>query len=413
MSGFFQNLLKGATEGFFGTPFVRDYTHASKTFTPNSYQNAPKFKFLFHTYFDINQEIYNAGFDNRQNLGLLVKEIKLPNYTFDTSVLNQYNRKRIVQTKIKYNPITITFHDDNANQATKLWEAYYRYNYRDATSASTPTVNDALADQFLGQSGSLRSLNARDTYNPTGNDTAWGYSGDAYSNRTVKVPFFNTIKIYGMNQHNFTLYTLVNPVITAFDHDTYSYNEGNGIMQNTMTIEYETVLYDYGSIDGTQPDNIVTGFGREENYDRRLSPIIIPGANNKILGRGGLLDGVGGTLESLGTGNVLGAVISAGTTYNTFKNVDLKQTAKLELLNGVNTVLTDPEKTRNLLASLPKIGTTPGPTNTAGTPVTGADDLAITTRPTRLAGTQLNSSGNATSFAAIDTAAGITRTPLP
>jgi hypothetical protein len=54
MSGFFQNLLKDTAAGFFGNEYLRDYTHAAKTFRPNGYQYAPKFKFLFHVYFEIN-----------------------------------------------------------------------------------------------------------------------------------------------------------------------------------------------------------------------------------------------------------------------------------------------------------------------------------------------------------------------
>ena len=54
MSGFFQNLLQDAAGTFFGSDFLRDYTHASKTFRPDAYQNAPNFKFLFHVYFELN-----------------------------------------------------------------------------------------------------------------------------------------------------------------------------------------------------------------------------------------------------------------------------------------------------------------------------------------------------------------------
>ena len=42
MAGFFQNLLTDAAGGFFGNDYVRDYTHASKTFRPSSYAYAPK-----------------------------------------------------------------------------------------------------------------------------------------------------------------------------------------------------------------------------------------------------------------------------------------------------------------------------------------------------------------------------------
>ena len=90
MSGFFQNLLTDAAGEFFGSDYLRDYTHASKTFRPNSYQNAPKFKFLFHVYFDINPDVYKPALGT--NLGLDVKTIKLPGYSFTTHELNQYNR---------------------------------------------------------------------------------------------------------------------------------------------------------------------------------------------------------------------------------------------------------------------------------------------------------------------------------
>jgi hypothetical protein len=374
MSGFFQDLLKGAVGGFFGSDYLRDYTHASKTFTPNFYQNTPKFKFLFHTYFNINQQIYDAGFDNRQNLGLLVKDVKLPSYTFETSQLNQYNRKRVIQTKIKYDPITITFHDDNANQATKLWEAYFKYNYRDADRRNSSLVNNLI---------DLSSK--RNIYEDNVPGSTWGYSGDTFFNNNEalvnrKLPFFNNITIYGLNRHNFTSYTLVNPIITQFNHDTYDYSQGNGIMQNQMTIDYETVIYDYGSIDGTNPGKYVQGFGNEENYDRRLSPISIPGSNKTILGQGGLLDAAGGTIESLQQGDILGAALQAGKAYNTFKGSNLKSIAKQELLNGVTTALTNPETTRNIIALIPKISSSPSPASPSsnlGVPISVSDTSRI------------------------------------
>lgn len=401
MSGFFQDLLSGAVEGFFGSDYLRDYTHASKTFRPNSYANAPKLKFLFHTYFEINQEILNAGVDyagdNRgKHYGLLVKEIKLPSYQFDTVQLNQYNRKRIVQTKIKYEPITITFHDDNASTATRLWEAYYRYNYRDG---SKPGV--IFSGNRGNASGGDIDYNNRNIYESNINSSDWGYVGDTFSGSNKKVPFFKNITVFGFYQHNFTAYTLINPIITAFNHDTYSYSEGAGIMQNTMTIDYETVVYNYGAIDGTKPDDIVTGFGSEENYDRRRSPIALPNSNAKILGPGGLVDSVGGTLEALGSGDIIGAIKTAGSAYYTFKDRDLKQTAKQELLNGVSSALTNPNTVRNITNWVPKIGSTAATTSTAGAPTSGANSNTNVQASTN-AGGQTNSSGDP-----------ISRRPLP
>jgi len=141
MAGFVQNLLTDAATSFFTNEYLRDYQHASKTFRTNAYGYSPKFKFLFHVYFDINKDYIGAtqGWPQDQNFGLAVKNIQLPKYTFDLATLNQYNRKRVVQTKIKYDPINVVFHDDNQNLIKKLWYTYYTYYYKDATQLDSNT----------------------------------------------------------------------------------------------------------------------------------------------------------------------------------------------------------------------------------------------------------------------------------
>ena len=377
MSGFFQNVLKDAAGTFFGSDFLRDYTHASKTFRPNAYENAPKFKFLFHVYFQLNPTGLPSDF-NLTSYGLLVKTVKLPSFTFDTSTLNQYNRKRIIQTKIKYDPINFAFHDDNGNSIRKMWKGYYNYYYADGTkpqvifngargSATTPQLTGGGG--FAGATDA--TYNSRTQYQPsiTGNES-WGYQGGTSNPTGQKIPFFKNITVFGFNQHNFVAYTLINPIITSFSHDTYDYAQGNGTMEHQMTVDYETVVYNEGAIDGKSPGNIVTGFGDEANYDRTLSPIARPGSQANILGQGGLVDGVGGTLDALANGNILGAGQAAGTTYNTFKNITPLNIAKSEVFNGI-TNLVGRTPNRNIPAAIPVFGSTPQNIGTAGSPITG------------------------------------------
>jgi len=377
MSGFVQDLLKGFASGFFGgNEVLRDYTHSSKTFRANSYANAPKYKFVFHTYFNINQEAYPAGAGG--NYGILVKDIKLPSYTFQTVQLNQYNRKRIVQTKLRYDPVSITFHDDNGNTINKLWYAYYTYYYADATKPTVFLGKRGARPPNNGNSNSQQSTmadyNISNIYDDSisGNDN-WGYIGETNQPKFGhKAPFFQNITVFGFNQHNFTAYTLINPIITNFGHDTYNYEEGSGVMKNTMTIDYETVVYNEGGLDGRKPGDIVTGFGDVANYDRRLSPISMPGANGTILGPNGLVDGVGGALKDLTDGNILGAIQKAGTTFNTFKNTNLKSTAARELqamakqsVGGFGSPIS---KNRNIIFDIPNKSVTPYTVGTAGAP---------------------------------------------
>lgn len=362
MSGFNQNLLNdvAGVGSVFGNAILRDYTHASKTFRTNSYQYAPKLKFLFHTYFEL-----NTSLGDQTNFGLLVKEIKLPQFSFQTAQMNQYNRKRIVQTKIKYEPIEISFHDDNGNQATKLWEAYYQYYYNDSTKPGS-----VLANNRGGAAVTTGDYNSRNIYNTSiSGDDDWGFSGGQNNGDGVKTPFFKNITVFGFNQHNFTAYTLINPVITSFGHDTYNYGEGSGTMTNRMTIDYETVVYNYGAMDGRDPGNIVSGFGDQAHYDTLPSPIAGQGQGT-ILGQGGLVDAVGGTIESLRKGDVVGAVANAMSAYNTVdqltapgNNVNIGQ----EVLNGLlRTATQNIPTTRNALFNIPVAAASPGPAGLAG-----------------------------------------------
>lgn len=376
MAGSIQDLLKNAAGAVFGSDYLKDYKHAAKTFRADSYSNAPKYKFVFHTYFNINQEAYPEGAGG--NYGLLVKDIKLPSYTFQTAQLNQYNRKRIVQTKLRYDPVQITFHDDNGNSINKLWYAYYTYYYADATKPTVFLGKRGARPPNNGNSNSQQSnmadYNISNIYDDsiTGNDN-WGYIGETNQPKFGhKAPFFQNITVFGFNQHNFTAYTLINPIITNFGHDTYNYEEGGGVMKNTMTIDYETVVYNAGALDGRKPSDIVTGFGDVKNYDRKLSPISMPGSNGTILGPNGLVDGVGGAIKDFTDGKFLSGIVKAGTTYNTAKNLNFKATAKAELQNMLAQSVwqfgSPISKNRNIIFDIPNKSVTPYTVGTAGAP---------------------------------------------
>lgn len=368
MSGFNQNLQNDVAGNFFSNAILRDYTHAAKTFRTNSYENAPKLKFLFHTYFSINP----TGYPTDTNFGLLVKEVKLPQFAFTTVQMNQYNRKRIIQTKIKYEPIEITFHDDNANHVTQLWESYYRYYYNDTVKPSTVLPGNAGAPE----TGSPNHYNSRNIYNPNlSEDTDWGFSGGQSNSNGIKAPFFKNITVFGFNQHNFTAYTLVNPIITSFGHDTYNYAEGGGVMTNRMSIDYETVVYNYGNLDGREPGNIVTGFGDNAHYDRELSPISVKESNGAVLGQGGLINGAGGSISGLTSGNSA-RVNTINAVVNTANEVTSPSNNEGIGNTGLNAGLREASRNspsnRNTPFNIPTAASSPSYIGTASGPTVGA-----------------------------------------
>lgn len=339
---------------FFGNDYLKDYTHASKTFRSNGYENAPRLKFLFHVYFNLNTTGIPAlrnifqGTDS-STIGMLVKTIDLPKYQLDVDVLNQYNRKRLVQKRINYQPVRCVFHDDGGDLIRNLWYNYYAYYYKDPNqsyqgrSSQSGTLGlDANRPNGFG-------YNTRDIYAGERAVNDWGYIGEAYQdspqnplNPGGKPAFFNDITIYGFNQHKFVGYTLINPMITEWSHDTYDYAQGDGVMENTMTIQYETVKYYSGDIGGVRPDTNVTGFANPQYYDQVKSPLGRPGGTASVLGQGGILDTGIGIIQDLQQGSVagiIGAVQKAGTAYETFKGKDLKAVVNEEANLAVKDVL--------------------------------------------------------------------------
>jgi hypothetical protein len=348
---FGQDFLKG----FSGDQGVRDYAHAAKTFLTNGYQYAPRSKFLFHVYFTINTayipSLRNSFSSNQEiaTIGLMVKNIQLPNYNISVDTMNQYNRKRLVQTKIDYQPVQIEFHDDGGDLIRDLWYSYYSYYYKDPSQKyDNLAPNNGNLGPLVGTPNAF-NYNARDIYDNTRTVNDWGYVGESYNDgkdiysvgRPGKMPFFRDIRIFGMDQHKWASYVLINPMITEWQHDTYDYAQGNGTMSHRMTMRYETVKYGAGAIGDVRPDNNVVGFADPAYYDTVVSGITRPGQNATVLGQGGLLDtgiGIAEDLASGGVAGLVGAAQKALTAYDTYKGKDLASIANREVRDSAKTI---------------------------------------------------------------------------
>jgi hypothetical protein len=131
-------------------------------------------------------------------------------------------------------------------------------------------------------------------------------------------------------------------MISEWNHDTYDYSQDTGVMENNVTISYETVKYYSGAVGGVRPDTNVQGFASPSYYDQQGGSLSRPGGTRSILGQGGLLDaglGIISDLESGTVGGLIGAVQKAGTAYNTFKGANLKSIVKEEAIGAVQDVL--------------------------------------------------------------------------
>jgi hypothetical protein len=294
-----------------GLPGMKDYRHAARLYLDDNYKLLPKQKFLFHVVFDIDDLASNARLKQNEKLELnmLVKSADLPKFDMNLEEKQQYNKKTYIGTKISYAPITITFHDDHADTVNAFWKAYYEYHISDSLTANPSIVGYNTKDNM---------------YDANPNVTQYGMDNI----QARKIPMLRSIQIFTLHKQRFTSFTLVNPVIGSWSHDNLDQADGQGIMQNTMQIFYETVLYGAGIVN----KNDIPGFATI-HYDLEPSPLsVLGGGTTSIFGPGGIVNGIGSVIRDIQTGNFgIGTILKGINTYNNAKKIKAKDAVKEEL----------------------------------------------------------------------------------
>lgn len=258
MSNKFTDFLSSVATGFFDVKGnMGDFQHAARLYVNDTFRLAPKTKFLYYAVFNINPKaIAKTGFQekHRRELNYLVKKMDLPKFTLNTENVNQYNRKTTSYTKISYDPVNLVFHDDNNGVTNSLWALYYGHYFQDRLN-----IRDANGDirPAAYQNNTFQSKQAF--------PFRYGLDGNSMNGDN---PFFYSIQLITLSKQRFFSYMLCNPKITNWQHDTMDQSDGNGVVQNTMTLAYDAVIYNSGTVSLGNPRDFA-----ELHYDRTPSPI--------------------------------------------------------------------------------------------------------------------------------------------
>jgi hypothetical protein len=298
--------------GFF---YEKSSRHATYNFNQDGqalYRNQPRFPFEYYININLNN-VGTAGqyisdyFNNPSwaQIAPLVKSIEMPSMKIETTPLNQYNRKRLSQTKIAFEPVKVVFHDVADGKTLKFWEMYYRYYFADGTE---PGMNEAKQTQQPNKTYSVESLihnitpslnpnianlpasvrNLFQSNAPTGRNSPTNTVGlkaalqnivsDTIDNHKFgfNLPtvqnirnLIQTIDIYQVHGGRFNQVTLVNPRISAFTHDVLNYAGVDKTLELTFTFEYE---YAYYTIQNMQLTNQAKNTGGETNNNSSIEP---------------------------------------------------------------------------------------------------------------------------------------------
>jgi hypothetical protein len=272
--------------GFFYEKSSRHATHTFNQDARSLYRNQPRFPFEYYVSINLNQvgtaKEYISQYFNSTDLTQippLVKTVEMPSMKIETTPLNQYNRKRLSQTKVAFEPIRMVFHDVADGKTLKFWEMYYRYYFADGTEPgknnpvqiqqkSSPmsvetllkNITPALNPNIVNLPSSIKNMFQGKS--PAGVNSPTNNIGDKASTMNIIADSLNnhnfgfnlpvvsnernliqSIDLYQVHGGRFNQVTLVNPRISAFTHDVLNYAAGDKTLELTFTVEYEYAYY--------------------------------------------------------------------------------------------------------------------------------------------------------------------------
>lgn len=164
-------------------------------------------------------------------LSKFVKTISKPKINIEVKQFNEYNRPRLVNEKLSYGDLNISFYDVKENPVQQFFFTYLK------------VINDTFLCKDYTDYDKKILLHQFDT-----DPTHWGWNLDSYFN------FIDKISVIEMYMDKMMVYTYMNPKITSIDFGTgkigsWAPNEVNvsfkfeGITNDLLDIEPYTTTF--------------------------------------------------------------------------------------------------------------------------------------------------------------------------
>lgn len=185
---------------------------------------------------DLFDQLYGEDVNNtefRTTISSLVRNAELPSVQFQTETKNMYNRKRIVQTGVQYQPVSMTVYDTVGNEWLTTIMKYFSYHYMDPRNRTT-------VDSPRDLEGSRRLTDVQEL-----DGTKFAFdenkfdSNQAGFNTNITKHFFERIDYVLYHGNQGVQYSIFNPVMTSFKPSEIDYADATGFREFQMSFEYE------------------------------------------------------------------------------------------------------------------------------------------------------------------------------
>lgn len=215
---------------------LRDFRNAARL-TPGV--NPPRQKFEGYVNFILNRELYATLYGDqssnefRTQISSLVRTADLPSVVFQTETKNAFNKKRIVNTGVTYNPVSMTVFDTVGNEWITTLMKYFSYHFMDPRNQQKTDDRDIAAGNV--REGGVENMNSSfgaKSENSQFNSNAAGY------NLNSSAQFFERIDYVLYHGNKGVQYSIINPMMSEFKPGSIDYSSSD-VQEFTMTFDYE------------------------------------------------------------------------------------------------------------------------------------------------------------------------------
>lgn len=221
-----------------GSYFLRDFKNAYR-FRPDV--NPPRQQFNGYVNFILNRSLFNNLIDNPAEgqggdkefgttISSLVRTAELPSVDFQTEIKNSYNRKKIIQTGVTYNPVSMTVFDTIGNEWLTVLMKYFAYHFMDPRNKQDGTSRDI--EGSLDRRGGFEVND-----DGFGKGSLWD-SNRAGINAQIDPHFFERIDIVLYHGQKLVQYSLHNPKLSSFKPSSIDYSSSEA-MGFDLAFDYE------------------------------------------------------------------------------------------------------------------------------------------------------------------------------
>lgn len=216
---------------------------------------APRLKYHFQVAF------YSPKIASARYIYDCVKSIELPKYSIDTEVVNSWNVRQLVPTKISFEPISIAFHDTHDNRFQDFLVGYL----------------GQASNSFRKLSGGVR--NSFDGFGLKLQDS------DAIIDR-IEISRFYGADAERKSLQTESITTLWKPKIIDVQHDTLDYSASEAVSWQ-ISVRFESVTYETKAAGGGTGTGSSTSQPTDSPkiYGASTNPEVIKGVRDATGGR--------------------------------------------------------------------------------------------------------------------------------